>query len=181
PISARRVVRARQADRLTRDARTPGRERDRVERPERRTRDDEVVDDVPRADRRQYLFNEIALVGKVLAGAVLRGHGLVVEGLAVHRVDAPELEPAGLHTSRQATSASRQPLIAAVFPCSSSLYVAKNVSISRRQCAARSSSLVISSNRGSPTGTARIFSSFPCSSSMNSVPTGRARTTQPGK
>src|SRR5256712_2489287 len=45
-------------------------------------------------DRRQYLVDEVPLVREVPASAVLRSGRLVVEGLAVDRIDAPELQPA---------------------------------------------------------------------------------------
>src|SRR3982751_2999366 len=64
--------------------------------------------------------------------------------------------PRASSINRHATSASCQSLTSEVLP-SSSVYVRKNVSISRSRCGARSRRPRTSSKRGSPTGTARIF------------------------
>src|SRR5438876_11954893 len=242
----RRVVRARHADCLARNTRAPSDERERVECAERATGDDQLIHGVRIANRRKDFFDEVPLVREMPACAVLWGGRFVVEGLAIDRIDAPELQPARIdarchvrdqaeilplieaaHRSRkdedrgaavakdeqlhiategrtpplailalhgdfrararaspmsfQATSASCHPFTSADLLLSSSLWVAKKVSISRSQCFPRSPRALTSSNRGSPTGTPSIFSSSPCSSRMSSVPIGRDGTTQPGK
>src|SRR5438093_2142632 len=88
-----RVVRAGHADGLPRYARTPGDERERMKRAERSSGHDQLVLRVGVADRRQDLVDEVSLVREVAASAFLRCGRLVVPGLAVDRIDAPELEP----------------------------------------------------------------------------------------
>src|SRR5258706_6117912 len=65
-----------------------------MERAERTTGDDQLIDRIRDADRRQDLVDEVPLVREVPPGAVLWRRRPVVERLAVHRVDAPELKPA---------------------------------------------------------------------------------------
>src|SRR5438105_3320802 len=242
----RRVVRAGEADRAARDTGMARRERDRVERAERRAEQLEVRIGVLAPDGRHDLFGQVPVVREVAARALLGTDLLVVEGLAVHAVDAPELEQAFVDAGaevpdhaevlplieaahRRGEDEHRRPAVAEYeelhvaaerralplavvtlhFRCfrlcalraasmtrhadfssrhprttvssdSSDLYVSKNVSISFCQCGARSFSVLIWSNRGSPTGTARIFSSSPFASLMNSVPIGRTGMTHPG-
>src|SRR5437016_10860289 len=96
----RRVIRARHAHRLARYAGTPSHERERVERAERASSDDQVIHRVCVPDRGQDLLDEVPLVREVPSGAALRRGRLVVEGLAVDRIDAPELQPARVDPRR---------------------------------------------------------------------------------
>src|SRR5207302_957057 len=75
-------------------------ERERENRAEGASGDDQVIHRVCVPDRGKDLLDEVPLVREVSSGAVLRGGRLVVERLAVDRIDAPELQPARVDPRR---------------------------------------------------------------------------------